>query len=380
MPLFHTDCRLFDGYRPCVHKRPCEGCPHHDPVAAEVLLINLDALGDVLRTTAVLPAIRRAWPGARITWLTRPRAAALLVGNPLVDRVLSLSPDAVWELQARHFDVLLCADKSRVAGALAARLSADDKRGFAVDAQGVIVPLNAAADTLYALGLDDDRKFRHNTLPETRLLAEAFGLSWARDPYSLVLADDEAAPGPRRRVGFNTGCSPAYPYKKLPLSVQAAAIAALSDSVGEPVLLLGGPEDADRNAALAHQLGDRVDPGTTGGGLRRGAAEVDRCEVVVTGDTLGMHLAIALGKHVVAWFGPTCPQEIDLYGRGVKLLADVGCAPCWRPTCDRSPKCFDRVDPAWIVDAVHDCLAARREGRPLDDVRGAAWAPAMTRS
>jgi ADP-heptose:LPS heptosyltransferase len=40
----------------------------------EVLLINLDALGDVLRTTALVPAIRRALPGVRLTWLTDPRA------------------------------------------------------------------------------------------------------------------------------------------------------------------------------------------------------------------------------------------------------------------------------------------------------------------
>ena len=43
-------------------------------------------------------------------------------------------------------------------------------------------------------------------------------------------------------------------------------------------------------------------------------------DVVVCSDTLGMHLAIALKKKIVVLFGPTCPQEIDLYGRGVKAL------------------------------------------------------------
>ncbi len=373
MPVFHTDCRWFSGYRPCRFHRACDGCPHHDPVQTELLLVNLDALGDVLRTTALLPAIKRHWPGVRITWLTRPRAADLLAGNPDIDRVLALGPEAVWELEARRFDVLLCADKSTTAGGLVARIDAADKRGFGIDHHGAIVPLNPEAATLYQLGLDDDLKFRVNPKAETQLLAEAFGLPFRRDPYRLELAEHERSTGPARRVGFNTGCSPTYPYKKLPLDIQEAAIRRIRTWLDQPVLLLGGPEDAQRNAELARRLGDLVEASPTDGGLRRGAAEVDRCDVVVTGDSLGMHLAIARGKHVVAWFGVTCPQEIDLYDRGVKLLAEVGCAPCWKMRCDNQPKCFDQVDPAWIEQAVRDCLDARDAGRPLDEIRGGGW-------
>ncbi|MCB9777747.1 MAG: glycosyltransferase family 9 protein [Alphaproteobacteria bacterium] len=373
MLRYHTDCRHFTGYKPCRFGRPCQDCPHHDPVGAEVLLVNLDALGDVLRTTALVPAIRRAWPGCRLTWITRPRAAALLADHPGVDRVLPLAPESLWEVEARRFDVLLQADKSAVAGALAARVRATDRRGFGIDGHGVIVPLTDDARELYDLGLDDHLKFRVNRKAETQLLCEALGLSWQRDPYTLVLPDGPA--GPPVPVGFNTGCSPDYPYKKLDLDTQAAAIARLAADLGRPVLLLGGPEDADRNAALARRLGDAVEPTPVDGGLRAGAAQVARCDVVVSGDSLGMHMAIALQKHVVAWFGVTCPQEIDLYDRGVRLLADVGCAPCWRSRCDREPKCFTRVAPDWIVTAVHDCLAARREGRPLDETRGGGWGP-----
>ena len=372
-PLVHTDCRLFSGYKPCRHGRACEGCPHHDPVSAEILLINLDAMGDVLRTTALLPVLRRRWTGARITWLTRENALPLLQGNPLVDKALGLSLEAVLELEARRFDLLLCADKSAVAGGLAARLPAVDKRGFGIDVHGAIVPLNPEAHTLYALGLDDEAKFRRNLLPETRLLAEAFGLEWARDPYSLVLAPEEIAPGPRRAIGFNTGCSELYPLKKLPLDTQEAAIRRLAAAVGEPILLLGGPEDEARNAELARRLGPLAEPTPTREGLRRGAAEVARAEVVVSGDSLGMHLALALGAHVVAWFGLSCPAEIDLYDRGIKILAEVGCAPCWRKSCDRQPLCTERVSPEWLVEAALDCLDARRAGRPISEIRGGGW-------
>lgn len=371
MPVVHTDCRLFTGYKPCVHGGACGGCSHHDPVSAEILVINLGALGDVLRTTAQLPAIQRAWPGCRVTWVTSPRAMPLLRGHPLIDRVVAFDLPGLTELRARRFDVVLCVDKDRAAGGLARSLEAREKRGFGIDDHGAIVPFNPEAEALYALGLDDEAKFRGNQRSEPELLGDALGLPYAGEAYVLHLAPDELPRGPRRKVGFNTGCSPLYPYKKLPLDVQAAAIEALE--LEEPVLLLGGPEDTERNAALAARLGALVELTPTTGGLRRGAAEVSRCEVVVTGDSLGMHLAIALGVHVVAWFGPTCPQEIDLFGRGIKLLGAVGCAPCWKRSCDEDPKCFDQVPPNLIAEATHDALAARAGAAQLDGVRGGGW-------
>ena len=370
MSNYQTDCREFTGYRPCRHHRSCDGCPHYERATPRVLLINLDALGDVLRTTALLPAIRRQHPAAHITWLTRSRAAVLLEGNPLIDEVLTLDLETEIILRSRHFDLLLCADKSQVAGALAMQIHAAERRGFGMESTGAILPLNIEASHLYAMGLNDTLKFHTNLRTEQDLLAEALGFVHQADGYTLALREDERSTGPRRRVGFNTGCSPAYPHKKLPQGVQASAIRALAEQLGEPVLLLGGPEDTERNAQLALELGPLVEASPTELGIRRGAAEIDRCDVVVTGDSLGMHLAIARGKHVVAWFGPTCPQEIDLYGRGVKLRANVECAPCWKTDCDRAIMCWDRVPVEAIVGAVHDCLLAREADQPIDAVRG----------
>jgi heptosyltransferase-2 len=155
--------------------------------------------------------------------------------------------------------------------------------------------------------------------------------------------------------------------------VQADAIRHIVAHTQEPVLLLGGPEDRDRNHALASALGDLVEQTPTDEGLLAGAAHIQRCDVVVSGDSLGMHMAIGLGKHVVVWFGVTCPQEIEVYDRGIKLLADVPCAPCWKRSCENTPKCYDQVRPDDIAQAVIDCLQARETRQPINAVRGATW-------
>lgn len=365
-------CRWFNGYRPCVYRRSCLGCPSFDSVSCDVLLINLEGLGDVLRTTAVLPAILRAQPGARITWLTRPRAVPLLQGHPLVGRILPFTSDGIVELEGRHFELVLNVDRSPHAASLATRVGAVARRGFGLHPRGGLVPLNPEAHYLFATGLDDDLKFRTNDLSVPELVTRALGFPFVGDPYQLHLAGTERV-GPPAAVGFNTGCHPDFPNKRLHLDVLEASIRRVATRLGAPVLLLGGPEDAERNRSLQERLRDLVEWTPTDQGIRVGAAHVDRCEVVFSADSLGLHLAIALQKHVVAWFGVTCPQEIHVYGRGVRLLADVPCAPCWKRTCDRPVRCNERLDPDLICSAVLDCLEARRAGRFLDEVRGATW-------
>ena len=58
-----------------------------------------------------------------------------------------------------------------------------------------------------------------------------------------------------------------------------------------------------------------------------------------------MHIAIALKKYVIAWFGLSCWTEIDLYERGVKLFPiDLFCSPCWKKSCPYNLECVRQID------------------------------------
>ncbi len=358
MTEYRTDCRLFTGFSPCRYRRPCEGCPHHQPVGARILFIQLDAMGDVLRMTALLPALRREYRDAHITWLTRPECAPLLDHNPLVDRVLMLGDATLATLEALRFDLALCPEKSVPACALLDVARAPVKKGFGLDAGGAIVPMDPDADALYALGLDNHAKFFENTKSAQQLAAEALGIPWHDDRYVVVLDDDERALARGVRedarvrddevlVGWNTGCGPRYPYKRLDVDDQVRLMKESWHRLRTPgrtaFAMLGGPEDAERNREVARRLareGIAVAETPCTGGLQRGLASVSACDMVVSGDTLGLHMAIGLRKPVVAWFGITCHQEIDVFDRGVLVLADVPCRPCWLRSCSLETKCF----------------------------------------
>ena len=57
---------------------------------------------------------------------------------------------------------------------------------------------------------------------------------------------------------------------------------------------------------------------------------------------------------VVALFGPTCQQEIDLFGRGIKIVSSHDCVPCYRRNCEKNPSCMDVIPAEKIMAAVGD--------------------------
>ena len=88
-------------------------------------------------------------------------------------------------------------------------------------------------------------------------------------------------------------------------------------------------------------------------GLRNGIVYEAVSDLVVTGDSFGMHLAIALRKLVLAWFGLSCWAEIDLYDRGSKFTPDgLDCAPCWKRSCPYNLECISMIDLNGIAAAI----------------------------
>jgi heptosyltransferase-2 len=380
------DCRLFSGYKPCVPNKLCEGCRDRIPMGTRILLINLDALGTVLATTAQLPAIKRRYPDSHLTWITRKSALPLLENNPYIDHLVEWNDENRMILLQQKFELALNADKSRPAAAFTNAVNAATKRGFGLNENGAIVPLNAGAEYGFRLGVDDHFKFRVNQRSGNDILAEAWEVDYRRDEYVLQLNPQELAEGARWRrelglehapliIGFNTGCSELFTLKKLELETQAQAIRQIAvEMPAAKIILLGGREDTERNQRLVELTDGVAIPTPTTLGLRRGIILENLADLIVSGDSLGMHLAIALKKYVVAWFGLSCAAEIDLYDRGIKIIRDLHCAPCWKKVCDQphGPICVTEFKPEWIVEAVRKIydtfIAARADLTPRQQI------------
>ena len=125
----------------------------------------------------------------------------------------------------------------------------------------------------------------------------------------------------------------------------------------------GGPAERERNRRILRKTRGAVIDGGCENTLGQFAALVQLCDVVVTGDTTALHLAIGLKRKVVALFGPTCAQEIELYGRGVKISSSLSCAPCYRRSCETSPNCMEAISAEEVVKKVRGILPALQKAK-----------------
>ncbi len=358
------DCRYYIGDRPCRFQRDCPGCPHYSPQGDRILILKTGALGDVLRTTILLGGIKRQFPDSHITWVTAPSAVPL-VPRSFVDRVWPVSSETLARLQVESFDLVLSLDKEPEVAALAMLAKAREKRGMGVDERGAVFPLNREMAYYFRLGLDNHLKFHVNRRTYPDLLAEAIRIPYdpALDDYHLdisekdreearrILIQQGLEPG-RPVVGINSGAGGVFVNKDWTFFGYLDLIREL-DREKIPVVLLGGDRESRRVSELHRTLKSSYvkDVGTQHS-LGVFAALAERCRVIVTGDTLGMHVGLAVGSRVIAIFGSTQPHEIEMFGRGEKVVTPIECAPCYRRSCDIHPSCMERIRPETVMDAV----------------------------
>jgi ADP-heptose:LPS heptosyltransferase len=367
------DCKFFLGDRPCVwHKQTgvlCT-CDHYEKVEERLLIIKLDAMGDVLRSTALLPPIAEAHPRAAITWITRKESVPLLQRNPYVAEVLELGPEALVHLQARTFDRVINLDASKISAALASAARSDRKDGFILDERGFVQPTNDAARRWLEAGVFDDIKRQGTETYQTRM-ADILGLGGREHRYVFELGDDERARAgahldsigldrTRPVIGLNTGAGGRWPLKQWREEGYLELVARIARQEDVQFLLLGGPAEQDRNDRLKRGSAIRLfDPGCDNT-VRHFAALLSHCDLAVTGDTLAMHLSLALGKRTVVLFGPTSAAEIELYGLGEKVVPKMECLSCYKTACDFVPNCMDLISTEMVERAVERQLAIAR--------------------
>ena len=375
------DCRHYRGERPCAQNRLCAGCDHYEPFTSRVCIIKFGALGDVVRTLCILPEIRRQFPGAHITWVSLPGGCRTIQYHPMLDRVVPYDAASALMLVQESFDLVISLDKDPQPCSLAMALFAKKKMGIGLSPWGTPVPLNPEARAYFHLGLSDDLKFNVNTKSYPRLIYEALGWRYRGQRYELPV--DQAASDrvrlelagigwePRKpTLGINVGAGPGFANKMWPprriVDLLQEIRARWDDAV--QILLLGGSDHAQTVTRIlqlmrAENLADDqvISPGTEHG-EQAFIALIDACDVLFSGDTLAMHVAIALNKPTVALFGPTCPQEIDLFDNGEKLIADVPCGPCYKRVCDQGDRCLQAIPIQEAADSIARALGRRHQG------------------
>ena len=361
--MIKLNCVYYLGEKPCKFKRVCEGCEDYRSMGVRILVLKHAAMGDVLRTTPVLHGLKRKYPHSHITWVTDPSVADLLRYNSLVDTLLLYDASTLARLSVEEFDIIISLDKEQRVAALAMTTTAHEKLGVGLSPFGTVYPLNIDAEYYFSLGLSDEIKFFQNRKAYQELVFDALKLDYHKDDYVLEVPDKFLEFGRKRLeslgvarndtvIGLNTGAGGIFANKDWTTEGYVELIDRLTHERHVKVALLGGKAEKEKNhEILSRSKGKAFDTGSDNS-LLEFSGIINGCDVVVTGDTLGMHIAIALKKQVLVIFGSTCSQEIELYGRGEKITPKVDCAPCYKRVCEKEVTCMTST----TVDEVYDAV------------------------
>jgi heptosyltransferase-2 len=311
----------------------------------------LGALGDVIRTTPLLRKIKSLHPQAEIWWLTH--TPEFLPDE--VDRKLKFELSSVIQIEETEFDYLFSLDKDYEAAALANRVKSRLKRGFILR-DGKTLPANDLAYQKYLTGIFDDIN-KANTKNYLEEIFELCGFTFNGEKYVLSNYESEGCKWDLQLrhpiIGLNTGCGGRW-TSRLWSEDHWAGVAKTLISKGCGVLLLGGEQEDARNKNIAER--SRAEylgyfP------LRQFINLVDQVDLVVTGVTMAMHIAIGLNKKIVLINNIFNGKEFELYDLGIIVEPDKECKCFFQPKCvNKDYFCLDYLPHEKVSNAVTEVL------------------------
>jgi lipopolysaccharide heptosyltransferase I len=337
----------------------------------KILVIRLRGIGDVVLTTPVLENLRRAFPRARIDYLTEPPSAPLLQIHPAITTVHVLEHKR-WR---------------KLPGLAALRANLDFIRTLREQNYDLVIDLFGNPRTALLTYLTRAalrvgfrfrvRRFAYNRVVEPRgahLHAAEFHLDALRalqipiatsqpriaaavSPVAEKFWQEHRITAHDRVIAFNAFGG--WHTKRWPLASFAELGDRLQRELGAKVILLWGPGELEevRHMAAMMRTPALIAPPTS---LNDLTALLDRVNLLVANDSGPMHLAAALQTPVLAIFGPTRPDLQGPLGEGHVVVTKEGlpCLGCNGLTCKiATHDCMQKLSVETVFHAVSKRIA-----------------------
>ena len=349
-----------------------------------ILLVRLRLIGDVVFTTPAIGAVRRRFPGARISYLVEAPSEPVVRHHPGIDEIIVL--DRPRGLARLHYDVALARRLHASRFDLVIDFHGGPRSGFL--AWATRAPQRIGYDLpgrgwCYTTRVPWTRSLvppRHSVVNQWALVAP-LGIDApdrARDSVTMPLDPDAAG-----RVGERLALSgvdrsarlivlhvsAGNPFRRWPAESFASAAAALASAdPARRVVITSGPSEsaaAEEVAGRARQLATTAASRIVRTGefdLAELRALVDRAALYIGGDSGPLHIASTTRTPIVALFGPTLPdRSMPWRDPAVGSIAvdggELPCRPCHQRRCVPGDfRCLTAISPTMVVAAAEQLL------------------------
>jgi heptosyltransferase-1 len=338
----------------------------------KILILKPSSLGDVIQALPVLRLLKLHYPAGEIFWWIDSALAPLLEGDPDLAGIVRFErkrwgkPQHFMEmlrsirwLRAQKFDLVIdlqCLLRSGIFAWLAngkflAGLDEvrEGARGFYdLAAQRKSFHTHAVdwyLSVLPPLGVPVHKNF--NWLPERPAVAAAVKSKWKTDGAKWIALQ----PGAR------------WENKRWPVEYFSELVRPLAEKFPDThFAILGSDEDKSLGEIISRAAPEHCLNLCGKTSLPEMIEWVRLCDLMVTNDTGPMHAAAALGKPVIALFGPTEPRRTGPYGQLENVLRiDLPCSPCLKSVChfEKPMECLRALPSALVFERVQKLLAPR---------------------
>jgi heptosyltransferase-2 len=355
--VFCGECTFFEKDETITEGFPEIGAPDFEETPEtekKIIIVKLDAVGDVLRTTSILPSLKEKYTDSYILWITKERSFDVLKDNELIDEIY-FDSDELDHIYNDHFSIAINLDSGKESCMIMTQLNADERFGFTI-ANGKPYPVNALANEWYLMGVDDNSK-KKNLKTYHRIIHEICNIPYtgAQPILGFTTEKYERAEEIKLRHGMagyeesflvNLGGGNRWQYKKWTKAGYIQLIDKLSADPERGVGIIAGNEDRDFYTEISDEIQQRSNV------IRFGYDNptedficiVQLFDKVFTSDSLCMHIATALGKFTVAVVGPTSHTELDVFGSGqIMYSGKVDCLCCYLNTCPKTVTCMNTI-------------------------------------
>jgi len=294
------------------------------------MVIKLGALGDVVRTLSILPAIKEKYPESEIHWITKKNAIQLFEDNPNIKKSYSL-PYKINPIE--KFDVLYNFDVEDEATKLAQDIQADKKFGFYAQ-EGFPAAFNLAGEYYLNTMFDDEIK-KTNKKTYQEMMFEVAELKWKKQTCSLYLNEKDKKYAQdfvkkfnintKKLIGIHMGAGPRWPSKSWSQD-KIKEFIVLANKEGYETILFCGPDEickVDNFVNLLKKGNIQVYRNNPENSIKEFASLVNLCKAIVCSDSFALHIALALKKPTIGMFFCTSPSEVEDYSLLKKLVSPM---------------------------------------------------------
>lgn len=303
----------------------------------KILIIRFSSIGDIVLTTPVIRCLQLQL-GAEVHFLTKQSFQSVLAANPYLSKIYTIQKkvkEVLPALKAEKYNVIIDLHNNlrswQVKLNLGVKSYTFDKLNFE---KWLLV--NFKINMLPNIHIVDRYL---NTVKQFGVINDRKGLDYFISKEDEFPISNFQLPISSSFIAFVIGA--AHATKRLPTE----KIISICKKIQHPIILLGGPEDAERGEVIAKEAGNHVINACGKLKLNQSASVVQQSWKVITHDTGMMHIAAAFNKDIISVWGNTIPEfgmyPYDPTGENRSSTLEVkglSCRPCSKIGYEKCPK------------------------------------------